>query len=76
MKSGTAQGSGHRVVCKTATRQNVPKIRPIRKYSKVTEEFENYLDWVAEFGKEDQEGLYLFGVHDGIQLMRDMIITS
>ena len=45
------------------------------KAPELTEEFENYLDWIAEFRKEDQEGLYLFGVRDGIQLLRDIIIT-
>lgn len=46
------------------------------KAPELTEEFEKYLDWVAEFRKEDQTGLYLFGIHDGIQLMRNMIIAS
>jgi len=31
------------------------------------------LDRLAESGAADEEGLYLFGIHDGIRLMRDII---
>lgn len=37
--------------------------------------FEKYLDTVAGLGMADKEDIYLFGVHDGIRLMRDIIST-
>lgn len=40
-----------------------------------TEEFNIYLDWIASHGGDEQEGIYLFGLHDGIRLMRDIIST-
>lgn len=43
------------------------------KVPELSEEFENYLDWAAESGKEDQEGLYLLGVRDGIRLLRHIM---
>lgn len=39
-------------------------------------EFEKYLDCVTELDMTDKEKIYLFGVHDGIRLMRDIISTS
>ncbi len=39
----------------------------------LTEEFKNYLDWIAAHGGDEQEGIYIFGLHDGIQLMKDVI---
>ncbi len=46
------------------------------KSSELTEEFEKYLDRVAELRKEDQEGIYLFGVRDGIQLLRHIMTAN
>lgn len=39
----------------------------------MVEEFQKYLDWIAAHGGDEQEGIYLFGVHDGIRLMKDVI---
>ena len=39
----------------------------------LAEEFKVYLDWIAAHGGDEQEGIYLFGVHDGIRLMKDII---
>lgn len=39
----------------------------------LAEEFNIYLDWIAAHGGDEQEGIYLFGLHDGIRLMRDII---
>ncbi len=30
-------------------------------------DFQEYMDWLAEHSGNDQEGLYLFGVKDGIR---------
>ena len=35
--------------------------------------FLNYLDSVATIPAADKENIYLFGVHDGIRLTRDII---
>lgn len=43
------------------------------KAPELTEEFEKYLDWLTQSQGEEQKKLYLFGVHDGIRLMRDII---
>lgn len=45
------------------------------KAPELTEEFKLYLDWIASHGGDEQEGIYLFGFHDGIRLMRDIIST-
>ena len=37
------------------------------------DEFERYLDNIAGVEAADKENIYLFGVHDGIRLMRDII---
>lgn len=37
--------------------------------------FGKYLDSVTELDAADNENIYLFGVHDGIRLMRDIIST-
>lgn len=39
-------------------------------------EFEGYLDRVAELDLADKEKIYLFGIHDGIRLMRDIVGAS
>lgn len=39
----------------------------------LVDEFNTYLDWIASHGGDEQEGIYLFGLHDGIRLMRDII---
>lgn len=44
-----------------------------QKAPELAEEFKNYLDWTAAHGGDEQEGIYLFGLHDGIRLMRDII---
>ena len=36
------------------------------------EAFLKYLDWTAERGGDEQEGLYLFGLSDGVRLMKDI----
>lgn len=43
------------------------------KAPELTEEFKLYLDWIASHGGDEQEGIYLFGLHDGIRLMRDIL---
>lgn len=43
------------------------------KAPELAEEFQKYLNWLAEHGGDEQEGIYLFGLHDGIRLMRDII---
>lgn len=42
----------------------------------LVEEFKNYLDWIAAHGGDEQEGIYLFGLHDGIRLMKDVICVK
>ncbi len=39
----------------------------------LTGEFERYLDNAADLGMADKESIYLFDIHDGIRLMRDII---
>lgn len=39
-------------------------------------EFERYLDSVAGLEAADRESIYLFGVRDGMRLMRDIISTN
>ena len=46
---------------------------PEEKAPGMTEDFKVYLDWIAAHGGDEQEGIYLFGLHDGIRLMRDII---
>ncbi len=46
------------------------------KAPELSEEFGNYLDCVAELRKNDQEGLYLLGVRDGIQLLRHIMTAN
>ena len=43
------------------------------KTPELIDEFNAYLDWIAAHGGDEQEGIYLFGLHDGIRLMRDVI---
>ena len=43
------------------------------KAPELTEEFNAYLDWIASHGGDEQEGIYLYGLHDGIRLMKDII---
>lgn len=43
------------------------------KAPELEEEFNAYLDWIASHGGDEQEGIYLFGLHDGIRLMKDII---
>lgn len=43
------------------------------KAPELAEEFNAYLDWIAAHGGDEQEGIYLFGLHDGIRLMRDIL---
>ena len=45
-------------------KENVPDL---------SEEFQTYLDWTAIHSGEEQKGIYLFGIHDGIRLMQDII---
>ena len=44
-----------------------------KKAPELVNEFNLYLDWIASHGGDEQEGIYLFGLHDGIRLMRDII---
>lgn len=39
----------------------------------LVDEFQKYLDWIASHGGDEQEGIYLFGLHDGFWLMLDML---
>lgn len=43
------------------------------KAPELAEEFNAYLDWIASHGGDEQEGIYLYGLHDGIRLMKDII---
>lgn len=36
-------------------------------------EFLSYLDWIAEHSGNEQENLYLFGVWDGVRLMKNIL---
>jgi hypothetical protein len=36
-------------------------------------EFQNYLDWIAAHGWDEQQGIYIFGLHEGIRLMWEII---
>lgn len=47
-----------------------------KKSPELIEEFNAYLDWIASHGGDEQEGIYLFGLHDGIRLMRDIISVA
>lgn len=42
------------------------------KAPELEEDFQQYLDWTAEHGGDEQEGLYLFGLSDGVRLMKDI----
>lgn len=46
------------------------------KAPELAEEFNAYLDWIAAHGGDEQEGIYLYGLHDGIRLMRDIISVA
>ena len=46
------------------------------KAPELAEEFQNYLDWIAAHGGDEQEGIYLYGLHDGIRLMKDVIMVA
>lgn len=46
------------------------------KAPELTEEFKLYLDWIASHGGDEQEGIYLYGLHDGIRLMKDIISVA
>lgn len=43
------------------------------KAPELEEDFQNYLNWTAEHGGDEQEGLYLFGLADGVRLMKDIL---
>ena len=43
------------------------------KAPELAEEFNAYLDWIASHGGDEQEGIYLYGLHDSIRLMKDII---
>ena len=42
----------------------------------LAEELNAYLDWIAAHSGDEQEGIYLFGLHDGIRLMKDIISAA
>ena len=46
------------------------------KAPELAEEFNAYLDWIASHGGDEQEGIYLYGLHDGIRLMKDIISAA
>ncbi len=37
-------------------------------------DFQEYMDWLAASSGSDQEGIYLFGVRDGIRTAHEMQI--
>lgn len=36
-------------------------------------EYIEYMDWLTTHSSKDQIGIYLFGVHDGIHLMKEIM---
>lgn len=36
-------------------------------------EYLKYMDWLTAHSSKDQIGIYLFGVHDGIRLMKEIM---
>lgn len=36
-------------------------------------EYLEYMDWLALHSSKEQKGIYLFGVHDGIQLIKSIM---
>lgn len=42
------------------------------KAPELEEDFQRYLDWMAEHEGNEQEGLYKFGLADGVRLMKDI----
>lgn len=43
------------------------------KAPELVDEFQNYLDWIASHGGDEQEGIYVFGLQEGIRIMWDII---
>lgn len=49
-------------------KQRLLKINP-----ELAEEYQEYMDWLAEHSGNEQEGIYVFGMCDGIRIMKKIM---